>query len=105
MPLSLHRLGRAVRLGSCLHADFHLMGVQQQQPRRWALDKSNDYFPPPESPAVSEGFLAIMPLPHGRHPPQPHGHRGEITIHGRFNCKWFSPWLLSHRAVTGTSGD
>lgn len=78
MLLSPCRLGRAVRLGSCLHTDFHLMGVQQQQPRRWTPDKSNDYSPPPESLAVSKGFLAIM-LPRGRHPPQPHGHHGEIA--------------------------
>lgn len=62
-----------VWLASCLHADFHLIGVQRQQPRRWALDKSNDYSPPPGSPGCVQMFPGGRVLQHGHHPPQPLG--------------------------------
>lgn len=62
-----------VWLASCLHADFHLIGVQRQQPRRWALDKSNDYSPPPGSPGCVQMFPGGHVLQHGHRPPQPLG--------------------------------
>lgn len=62
-----------VWLASCLHADFHLIGVQRQQPRRWALDKSNDYSPPPGSPGCVQMLPGGRVLQHGHRPPQPLG--------------------------------
>jgi len=41
-------LACAVWFASCLHADLNLIGVEQQQLRRWASDKSRDYSPLPD---------------------------------------------------------
>lgn len=44
---SVSDLACVVWLASCLHTDLNLIGVEQQQLRRWAADKSRDYSPLP----------------------------------------------------------